>query len=158
MEILLLYIVFLPFLSGILFLFFRSRLAKYSALFISIIELILTVMLFSTFRSESFQVLSATTPWITTWGIDLELGLDGINVLFVLLTGISIPVILLAGWNKHYHNYGLMDGMVLILQGSLMGVYLSFNAFVYYIFWELTLVPAYLILLLWVVTGVCRLR
>jgi NADH-quinone oxidoreductase subunit M len=56
---------------------------------------------------------------------------------------------MLAGWDKNYHNHGLMDGMILILQGSLMGVYLSFNAFVYYIFWEMTLIPAYLILLLW---------
>jgi NADH-quinone oxidoreductase subunit M len=42
-----------------------------------------------------------------------------------------------------------MDGMVLILQGSLMGVFLSFNAFVYYIFWEMSLIPAYIILLIW---------
>jgi NADH-quinone oxidoreductase subunit M len=67
----------------------------------------------------------------------------------VLLTGIAVPLIILAGWGKRYHNFGLMDGMVLILQGSLMGVYLSFNAFVYYIFWEMTLIPAYLIMLLW---------
>ena len=88
-------------------------------------------------------------PWIKEWGIHLQLNLDGINVLFMLLAGIAVPLIMLAGWDKTYHNFGLMDGMVLILQGSLMGVFLSFNAFVYYIFWEMSLIPAYIILLIW---------
>ncbi len=149
MERLLLYLVFLPAISGALFLFFRSRIAKYSAFAISLAELVLTLVVFIHYHGASNQSMELNIPWIRDWGINLVLGLDGINVLLVLLTGIAVPVILLAGWDKHYHNFGLMDGMVLILQGSLMGVYLSLNVFVYYIFWEMTLIPAYLILLLW---------
>jgi NADH-quinone oxidoreductase subunit M len=107
------------------------------------------VVVFLNYHSSPGAGLQLNIPWIRDWGVNLVLGLDGINVLLVLLTGIAVPVIILAGWDKQYHNFGLMDGMVLILQGSLMGVFLSFNVFVYYIFWEMTLIPAYLILLLW---------
>jgi NADH-quinone oxidoreductase subunit M len=149
MEHLLLLLVVLPILSGTLFLFFRSRIAKYSALAISLLEMTLAIAAFFMFRHDTSLPYTTVIPWIREWGINVELGIDGINILFVLLTGIAIPVIILAGWEKNYHNYGLMDGMMLILQGALMGVYLSFNAFLYYIFWEMTLIPAYIILLLW---------
>jgi NADH-quinone oxidoreductase subunit M len=149
MDKLLLYLVFLPIISGTLFLFFRSRISKYSALVVSLAELIITVAVFLNYHNNPSSGLFIDIPWIRDWGIDLTLGTDGINILMVLLTGIAVPIIILAGWDKKYHNFGLMDGMVLILQGSLMGVFLSFNAFVYYIFWEMTLIPAYLILLMW---------
>jgi NADH-quinone oxidoreductase subunit M len=149
MENLLILLVFLPIISGSLFLFFRSRITKYSAFIVSVIELIIAVVVFIGFIQDTGQHYYVNIPWIQEWGINLELNIDGINILFVLLTGIGIPLIILAGWDKNYHNFGLMDGMVLILQGALMGVYLSFNAFVYYIFWELTLIPAYIILLIW---------
>jgi NADH-quinone oxidoreductase subunit M len=149
MNTVLVCLVFLPILSGALFLFLRSRVAKYSGMVISLAELCMAIGVFVFFRTHPFTDMGVNIPWIANKGINLELHIDGINILLVLLTGIAIPVIMLAGWDKNYHNYGLMDGMILILQGSLMGVYLSFNAFVYYIFWEMTLIPAYLILLLW---------
>jgi NADH-quinone oxidoreductase subunit M len=142
-------LVLLPILAGILFLFFRSRIAKYSAFFISLVEVIMTIRVFIGYRTGIAEQVHIAIPWIREWGIDFGLSLDGINVLLVLLTGLAVPLIVLAGWEKHYHNYGLMDGMVLIMQGSLMGVFLSYNAFVYYVFWEMTLIPAYIILLIW---------
>jgi NADH-quinone oxidoreductase subunit M len=114
-----------------------------------LVELAITLIIFYNYFKNPSLTYTIDIPWIREWGINLSLGLDGINILLVLLTGLAIPIIILAGWIKKYHNFGLMDGMVLILQGSLMGVYLSTNAFVYYIFWEMTLIPAYLILLLW---------
>jgi NADH-quinone oxidoreductase subunit M len=149
METLLVLLVFLPLLSGALFLFFRSRIAKYSAFAVALAEAVIAVWVFFTFRAAPDQVLFVSIPWIREWGINIELSLDGISILFVLLTGLAVPLIVLAGWEKTYHNYGLMDGMVLILQGALMGVFLSVNAFLFYIFWELTLIPAYIILLIW---------
>jgi NADH-quinone oxidoreductase subunit M len=149
MEKLLMFLVFLPIIGGAVILLVKNRIAKYLALAISFIELILTLYVFINYSRNPEANYTINIPWIREWGINLVLGIDGINILLVLLSGIAVPVILLAGWDKKYHNYGLMDGLVLILLGSLMGVYLSFNAFVYYIFWEMTLVPAYLILLLW---------
>jgi NADH-quinone oxidoreductase subunit M len=149
MEKLLLYLVFLPIISGTLFLFFRSRMARYSALFVSLIEFVLALIVFIVYLRDPGHDFYVNIPWIKEWGIHLQLNLDGINILFMLLTGIAVPLIMLVGWDKSYHNFGLMDGMVLILQGSLMGVFLSFNAFVYYIFWEMSLIPAYIILLIW---------
>lgn len=149
MEKLLLYLVFLPIVSGTLFLFFRSRIARYSALVISLIEFVLVLIVFIACLRGSAHNFNVNIPWIREWGIHLQLNIDGINILFMLLAGIAVPLIMLAGWDKSYHNFGLMDGMVLILQGSLMGVFLSFNAFVYYIFWEMSLIPAYIILLIW---------
>ncbi len=149
MENLLLYLVFLPIITGTLFLFFRSRMARYLALVISLVELALALVVFIVYLRGSGQDFYINIPWIMEWGIHLQLDVDGINVLFMLLAGIAVPLIMLAGWDKTYHNFGLMDGMVLILQGSLMGVFLSFNAFVYYIFWEMSLIPAYIILLIW---------
>ncbi len=150
MEKLLLYLVFLPIVTGTLFLFFRSRMARYSALIhLHSLNLLLALSRFYSLPGGFRPGFYVNYPWIREWGIHLQLNLDGINVLFMLLAGIAVPLIMLAGWDKTYHNFGLMDGMVLILQGSLMGVFLSFNAFVYYIFWEMSLIPAYIILLIW---------
>lgn len=149
MENLLLIIILFPIVSGILLMFIRSRIAKYSAFVVVLIEMLLSIWVFQIFKLSGGNELTVNIPWIREWGINMQLAVDGINILMIVLTGISLPLIIMAGWNKHYHNYGLMDGMALILQGALMGVFLTTNAFVYYIFWEMTLIPIYLILLLW---------
>jgi NADH-quinone oxidoreductase subunit M len=149
MEHILLYIVFLPVIAGILLLFFRNTFAKYLAFIVALAEVILTVLALLQYKTGEGFGYFINIPWLKNWGINLELGMDGISLLMILLTSLAIPLIMLAGWDKHYHNYGLMHGMTLVLQGALMGVFLSLNAFVYYLFWEMALIPAYLILLLW---------
>jgi len=144
-----LYIVFLPVIAGIILLFFRSSLSKYLAFIIAIAEFLLSVWVLVEYNYTPGFSYCENIPWLRNWGINLEFGIDGISLLMMLLTGLSIPIIMLAGWDKHYHNYGLMHGMTLVLQGALMGVFLSLNAFVYYLFWEMALIPAYIILLLW---------
>jgi NADH-quinone oxidoreductase subunit M len=149
MENISIYIVFLPIIAGVLLLLLRSNLAKYMAFIVSIAELFLSVWAIFGYKIGGGINYFISIPWLNNWGINLEFGIDGISLLMMLLTGLAIPIIMLAGWDKHYHNYGLMHGMTLILQGALMGVFLSLNAFVYYLFWEMALIPAYLILLLW---------
>jgi NADH-quinone oxidoreductase subunit M len=144
-----LFIVFLPIIAGILLLFFRSNIAKYLAFTISILELFLSVWALTGYKSGQGFIYIVDVQWLASWGINLEFGVDGISLIMMLLTALAIPLIMLAGWDKHYHNYGLMHGMTLVLQGAMMGVFLCLNAFVYYLFWEMALVPAYLILLLW---------
>lgn len=144
-----LYLIFVPIIAGVLLLFFRGSFAKHLAFSVAIIELIIALVAVFKFNTEFGFNYSINILWLKEWGIHLELGIDGIGIIMVLLTSLAIPLIILAGWEKHYHNYGLMHGMTLILQGALMGVFLSLNAFVYYLFWEMVLIPAYLILLLW---------
>jgi NADH-quinone oxidoreductase subunit M len=149
MKNILLILIFLPIISGATLMSVRSSIAKYAAFAVVLFEMFLSFWVFYIFKHAGENEFLVNMPWIREWGINIELALDGVNILMVLLTGLALPFVIVAGWDKHYHNYGLMDGMALILQGALMGVFLTTNAFVYYIFWEMTLIPIYLILLLW---------
>ena len=130
-----LYLIFLPIIAGILLLFFRSSKAKYLAFSVALAELVISIIALMQFNSGIGFNFIVNIPWLKNWGINLESGIDGISILLIILTALAIPLIMLAGWDKHYHNYGLMHGMTLVLQGALMGVFLSLNAFIFYLFW-----------------------
>ena len=94
-------------------------------------------------------------PWIPALNVEYHLGLDGMSLLLVLLTGLVAPAALLASWRQERAPwlYGLL---FLVLQGSALGVFLALNFFPWFIFWELSLVPAYFLIKIWGGPGAAR--
>jgi NADH-quinone oxidoreductase subunit M len=82
-------------------------------------------------------------------GISFSLGFDGISLVMLLLTNLLFPFILLAGFNREQRNVHILNFLILSTQSALIGVFLAQNAFLFYIFWELALIPVYFILLIW---------
>ena len=86
--------------------------------------------------------------WIGALNVHYHLGLDGMSLLLVLLTGLIAPAGLLASWAepRHPRVFGLL---FLLLQGSALGVFLALDFFHWFLFWELSLVPAFFLIKLW---------
>lgn len=93
--------------------------------------------------------------WVPSLNISYHLGLDGLSLLLVLLTGLVAPAALLASWNLS-RNPRLFALLFLFLQGSALGVFLALDFFHWFIFWELSLVPAYFLIKLWGGPGATR--
>ena len=94
-------------------------------------------------------------PWITALNVHYYLGLDGLSVVLVLLTGIVTPVALLASWRVN-QSPRLFGALFLVLQGSTLGVFLALDFFHWFLFWELSLVPAFFLIKLWGGPGATR--
>lgn len=93
--------------------------------------------------------------WIAALNVHYHLGLDGMSLLLVLLTGIIAPAALLASWRDR-RSPRLFGALMLVLQGSALGVFLALDFFHWFLFWELSLVPAFFLIKLWGGAGAAR--
>jgi NADH-quinone oxidoreductase subunit M len=96
-----------------------------------------------------------THDWITMLNVHYRLGLDGLSLVLVLLTGIVTPTALIASWREH-RDARLFTALFLMLQGAALGVFLALDFFHWFVFWELSLVPAFFLIKLWGGPGATR--
>ena len=95
-----------------------------------------------------FQLVESL-PWIPQWGIRYALGVDGISLWLVLLTTLLTPVVFLSSWNtihKHPKEYVIA---FLIMEAAMIGVFIATDLLLFYVFFELTLLPMYLVIGVW---------
>lgn len=142
-------LILIPFAAGIITWFFRDKKAARFAFAAAIVEFLISIYALSVFNSGISGDLEVNTPWISKLGISFYVGLDGISILLVLLTTFLVPLIILSTFDREYKNTGLFYALVLFMQGALVGVFTANDAFLFYIFWELALIPIYFIALLW---------
>jgi NADH-quinone oxidoreductase subunit M len=86
--------------------------------------------------------------WIPAYGIDYFVGLDGVNLFLVLLAALLTPIALLASWTLSYRLKEYLFFM-LILETGMLGALVAFDLFLFYVFWELMLVPMYFVIGAW---------
>ncbi|MDP2138419.1 MAG: NADH-quinone oxidoreductase subunit M [Candidatus Didemnitutus sp.] len=145
-------IVFTPW-AGALLLTLFPRLSvgptRSLALFFSLSTLALGTTALAGFDPAvtGFQ-LAEKHAWISALNVNYHLGLDGLSLVLVLLTGIIAPVALF-GTTKTSPQPSLYAALFLFLQGSALGVFLSLDFFPWFVFWELSLVPAFFLMKLW---------
>jgi len=94
-------------------------------------------------------VLQQRIPWIPSLGVEYHLALDGLNLLFVVLAGLLGCVAVLISWREIERAPGLHYLCVLATLAGIMGVFLAFDLFLFYFFWELMLVPMYFLIGIW---------
>ena len=148
--------IFFPLLGGIALLFFpKNRLTaiRWTALGIAAVELILasTVVLIYLESAASVLInssLQENVPWIPALGINYSLSVDGISLLLVELTALLTVVCTAASFRIEQKAKNYMAFM-LLLESGILGVFLSTNLFLFYIFWEVMLIPAYFLLGSW---------
>jgi NADH-quinone oxidoreductase subunit M len=141
----LLVILLIPFITGLLLLPVRNAaIVKQLALVSSLVNFLVTLSLVFTFPASGYSV-----SWINSLGVNFALGYDGISLIMLLLTSLLFPFIFMAGLKREQENTNYLYALILFTQSALIGVFLAQNAFLFYIFWELTLIPLYFILLLW---------
>jgi len=145
-------LIFTPLLFSILLLFVRSdrdTAIKYIALIASIVVFVISLPLYFAFEMSAEMQFTEFASWIPAFGIDYRLGIDGISLFMVLLTTFLTPIIILASWKGITKNVkGFMISM-LILESGIIGVFVSLDLFLFYVFWEVMLIPMYFIIGIW---------
>ncbi|MCA9782146.1 MAG: NADH-quinone oxidoreductase subunit M [Candidatus Cloacimonetes bacterium] len=154
MDNLLPLLTFFPLLAAGLLLLIPARsesTLKTAALGLALLEFVFSIPLFTSFVAEqggSMQFV-VNWDWIPTLGVSFKLGVDGISLLLVMLTTFLLPVTLLGTWNAvHEHVKGYLVLFFLMTSGML-GVFVALDLFVFYVFWELTLIPMYFLIGIW---------
>lgn len=147
-------ITYLPLLGALFIIFFtpkdKTNRIKYTAFGVSFITFLLSLLLLPKFITNRHCIQFAEKfNWIKAFGIQYYLGVDGISILLVLLTNFLSAIAILASFESITVKIKEYYVMFLILQTGMLGVFLSLDLFLFYIFWEVMLVPMYFIIGIW---------
>ena len=87
--------------------------------------------------------------WIPAFGVHYHLGIDGVSLLLILLTTALTPIIVLAGFSGVTERHRAYFALMLALEGAMIGTFVALDTFVFYLFWELVLIPMYFLIGIW---------
>jgi NADH-quinone oxidoreductase subunit M len=122
---------------------------KALALSASIIELVISVFALTQFQHNADAQFILDIAWIQSLGIHFKVAMDGISILLVMLTTVLVPLIILSSFSREIKNPNAFYALILFMQMALVGVFTAMDGFLFYIFWELALIPIWFICLLW---------
>ena len=143
-------LILVPLIAAFLLFFIKGEAAKKAALTFSIIEFALSIAAYVQFKTDAAaKTLNLNCTWVESLGIKFAVGLDGISLLLVLLTTFLVPLIILSSFKTNYEKPNAFYGLILLMQSALVGVFAANDGFLFYVFWELALIPIYFICLLW---------
>lgn len=144
-------LIFLPVLAAAVLFFLKNEWAKHIALLVSLVELALAGYLLTHFNaSSSAAQLTTTATWIPQIGAYFVVGLDGLNVIPVLLTALVTPLIILSTYKHTYDNRAsVFYALILFMQAGMTTVFLALDGFLFYVGWEAALIPIYFICGMW---------
>jgi NADH-quinone oxidoreductase subunit M len=127
----------------------NNNIARNMALTSSLIALALTLVLWHRFNPASGELqFQELHPWIPAIGVQYHLGIDGLGLLMLLLSAIVVPMAIAASWQIE-EGAALYFSLILFLQAGLFGTFSALNFFHWFIFWELSLIPAFFLIRLW---------
>lgn len=140
----------LPLVFGLLLLFTRGEGVKRVALAASIVTFLLALFAFWTLHQNAADTnLETSSVWIASIGVNFHVKLAGISMVMVLLTTLLTPLIILSSFRNNYENPSVFYALISFMQMALIGVFVAQDGFLFYVFWELALIPIYFISLLW---------
>jgi NADH-quinone oxidoreductase subunit M len=127
----------------------NKNIARNMALTSSLIALALTLVLWHRFNPASGELqFQELHPWIPAIGVQYHVGIDGLGLLMLLLSAIVVPMAIAASWQTE-EGTALYFSLILFLQAGLFGTFSALNFFHWFIFWELSLIPAFFLIRLW---------
>ena len=150
--------IFAPTLGAIGLWFFEKsaeEAMRKFALVVTIVTFALTVWMRIEFQASTGAAeyggaiqLASTSSWIPAWNIEYKLGVDGISLPLVLLTSLVSMLAMMASWSitKHVRGYLIL---FLLLETGMLGVFMALDFFLFYIFWEVMLLPMYFLIGVW---------
>jgi len=146
--------IWIPILAGLVVLFTGSDrnapLARGLALLGALAGLLVTLPLYTGFdKTTSAMQFVELAPWITPFNINYHLGVDGISMLFVLLNSFITVLVVLAGWQVIENKVAQYNAAFLIMSGLLNGIFCALDGMLFYVFFEASLIPLYLIIGMW---------
>lgn len=144
------FLILFPLLASLILFFVKGEGAKKVALTFSVLEFGFALMCYANFLSNpNADMLNFNGNWIPSLGIRFAVGIDGMSLLLVLLTTFLVPLIVLSSFKNTYEKPNNFYALMLLMQSALVGVFAANDGFLFYVFWELALIPIYFICLLW---------
>src|SRR5215468_10404682 len=148
-------LIALPVAGALLLLLVRDDeknepLVRNIALVVSTLVFLETLLLWSRFNpaSADFQFMERYA-WMPAFGIEYFVGVDGISLLLIVLTGFLTPIALLCSWQSVHKKLKMFCVFVLLLESAMIGVFVSLDLFLFYVFWDAMLVPMYFLIGVW---------
>jgi NADH-quinone oxidoreductase subunit M len=128
----------------------RDGLVRQVSFWLMVVQFVATVPLYLNFDGTVPGLQFVTRlPWIDSWGVSYYIGLDGINVLLVLLTAFLGPLVVAGAFTAITKDVKLFYAMVFFIQFAMMGTFVAQDLFLFYVFWEAMLIPMFLIIGIW---------
>ena len=145
--------IWLPIVVGTLLLAFgrnSANVVRWVALLGSIASFVVTLPLYTGFQNgTSAMQFVEKAPWIERFNINYHLGVDGISLWLVLLTAFITVIVVISAWEVITERVNQYMGAFLILSGLMIGVFAALDGLLFYVFFEATLIPMYLIIGIW---------
>src|SRR5438477_1743536 len=138
-----------PVVAAAVVLLVPERWAKHVALAASLAEFAISVPLWWTFQPAAGMQFVLDAPWIPGWGIGYTVGVDGISLFMVLLTTFLVPLSVLGSYSYITSRERGFYSLLLVLTSGMLGVFVALDLFLFYVMWELMLIPMYFIIGVW---------
>ncbi|HET7460660.1 MAG TPA: NADH-quinone oxidoreductase subunit M [Longimicrobium sp.] len=156
------FLIFFPLVGALAAYLAGERNARSVALAVGLVEFLVSVPLFWTFVPGGGCADPATFPagtpafqncasyaWFPEWGIRYQVGMDGISLFMVLLTTLLLPLMVLGSWTYIRDRRRGFYASLLALTGGVVGVFVALDMFLFYVFWEVMLIPMYFMIGIW---------
>src|SRR4030067_1548295 len=127
----------------------KQELVRITSLLVSIVVFFISLPLYFNCGANTYEMqFVQKLPWIPSFGIHYYVGIDGVSLFLILLTTFITPLSILASWHitKSIKEYMIA---MLVLETGMIGVFISLDLFLFYVFWELMLIPMYLLIGIW---------
>ncbi len=138
-----------PVAAALVVLLVPERWAKYVAFAASLVEFAIALPLWWTFVPAAGMQFQVDVPWIPAWGIRYTVGVDGISLFLVLLTAFLVPLAVLGSYAYITRRERAFYALMLLLTSGMVGVFVSLDLFLFYVMWEVMLIPMYFIIGVW---------
>jgi|LakMenEpi03Aug12_release.lakeMendotaPanAssembly.Ray.scaffolds.fasta_scaffold314823_1 NADH-quinone oxidoreductase subunit M len=148
MEILLLQI-FIPLIAALIVLVSGKSIVRSLSGAFSLVSLLVTVYMLLNFNPDATTQFLVNLAWIPQFGIQFKVGVDGISMVLLLLTNLLIPIIVLSSFKQDIKNQNAFYALIFFMQSGLLLVFTALDAFLFYVGWEIALIPVYFICALW---------
>jgi NADH-quinone oxidoreductase subunit M len=143
-------LLLIPLAGAVLVVAAPVRLARSLALGVTILEFVISLGLWWTYDpTGAVMQFNGAVPWIPDWGIYYRVGLDGMSLTMVLLTTLLMPLSVLGSWNGITTRLRGFYALLLVLATGMIGVFVALDLFLFYVLWEVMLIPMYFIIGIW---------
>ena len=146
-------LVVVPLVGAVLALLLRrggDRVVRQLALGVSLVAFGVSLLLWARFDASSaaYQFVERY-PWLPEFGVSYHVGMDGISLLLVVLTTFLTPIALLCSWESVEDRVAEFSFFMLTLEAAMIGVFISLDLFLFYVFWDAMLIPMYFLIGIW---------
>ena len=146
-------IVFTPLLGGLVVLLMPSEQsagARRAAFAFSLIPFALSLLLLAAFNAaDGGMQFVESAAWIPQFNVRYQVGIDGMSLFLVLLTTFLTPLVILAGWSDVHKRVKEYMFFMLALETGMLGAFVALDLFLFYVFWEVMLIPMYFLIGVW---------